>query len=789
VNPPLVTAAAPVAHAAHAVHARRRIVVRGVVQGVGFRPFVARLAAELGLVGFCGNDVTSVFIEVEGPKPALGTFVKRLHRDAPRAAIVTAVESRRVPLRGGSAFTIVPSRGGDGRRTLVPPDTAVCDDCLRELFDPADRRHRHPFISCTNCGPRFTIITDLPYDRPVTTMGPFPLCPQCRAEYENPADRRFHAQPVACHDCGPRLRLESDGTSVIGDDEVFAAAHALLAAGAVLAVKGIGGYHLACRADSEDVVGRLRDRKHRPDKPFALMVRDLAVARRIAEVDGAAERALTSVAAPIVLLPRRRGAGVAEAVAPGLDELGLMVPYTPLHHLLFVPVPGSDRPAPEVLVMTSANVAGEPLCWQDEDARVRMAGIADAFLTHDRAIAVPCEDSIVRIEDGVRGRAEVVLRRSRGMAPLPTEVPAADPVVLAVGAELKNTITIAAGTDAYISAHLGDMSTLEAREAFLRSVDHLVALHGVTPQAVAADLHPGFLTSRWAAERAAAENLPLLAVQHHHAHLASLLAEHGRIGRPTLGVVFDGTGLGCDRHVWGGEILAVGADIATAERVGHLEEFPLAGGDAAVREPFRVALALLQHAGCADREWNRAGVPDAALAAVRSQLQSGIGCVPTSSVGRLFDGVASLLGIRHAITYEAQAAIELEAAAAAATRAHPLHAPVVDSRIRIGPLVAGVLSAVDAGIPAERIALGFHRALAAATAQLVAQLAEDTAVRTVGLSGGVFANRILARELARALDARGLEVLTHARIPGNDGGLALGQAVVARAMLRNGRRG
>ncbi|GAA0615080.1 carbamoyltransferase HypF [Sporichthya brevicatena] len=762
--------------------------VRGVVQGVGFRPFVARLAAELGVVGFCGNDVTSVFVEAEGPESVLDRFVERLHRDAPPAAVVVAVETWTVPTRGEAAFTIVPSRHSEGRRTLVPPDTAVCADCLRELFDPADRRYRHPFISCTNCGPRFTIITDLPYDRPVTTMTGFPLCPRCRAEYDDPADRRFHAQPVACHDCGPRIRLEFDQTAVTGDDRVLGAAHARLAAGEVLAVKGIGGYHLACRADVEDVVQRLRDRKHRPDKPFALMVRDLEVARRLVEVGSAAERALTSTAAPIVLLRRRPGSGIVDAVAPRLDELGLMLPYTPLHHLLFASVPGSDVPPPDVLVMTSANLSGEPLCWQDDDARTRMAGIADAFLINDRPIAVPCEDSIVRIEDGVRPDVEVVLRRSRGMAPLPTEIPATDTVVLAVGAELKNTITIAAGPNAYTSAHLGDMSTLEAREAFLRSVDHLIALHGVPPQAVAADLHPGFLTSRWAAERAEAENLPLLPVQHHHAHLASLLAEHGRVGRPVIGAVFDGTGLGCDRHVWGGEILAIGEDVTTAERVGHLEEFPLPGGDVAVRQPFRVALALLHHAGLAGRDWTPAGVPEAAVAAVRSQLRSGIACVPTSSVGRLFDGVASLLGVRHAITYEAQAAIELEAAAATASAAHPLSAPVVDGRILVGPLVAAVVAARDAGVPVPNIALGFHEALTAATVELLTATADRTGVRTVGISGGVFANRILARDLARALARRDLDVLTHSRIPGNDGGLALGQAVVARAMLRKGRR-
>jgi hydrogenase maturation protein HypF len=460
-----------------------------------------------------------------------------------------------------------------------------------------------------------------------------------------------------------------------------------------------------------------------------------------------------------------------------------MLPYTPLHHLLFAPVPGSTTPAPEVLVMTSANLSGEPLCWQDSDARTRMTDIADGFLLHDRPIAVPCEDSILTVLDD----APVVVRRSRGLAPLPTAVPDGAPVVLAVGAELKNTVTILGGSHAYTSAHLGDMSTLEAHEAFRRSVHHLLTLHALTPDIVAADLHPGFLTSRWAAERAELDDLPLLTVQHHHAHLASLLAEHGRIGTPVLGAVFDGTGLGCDRHVWGGEILAVGADVSDVERLGHLEEFPLPGGDIAVRQPMRVALALLHHAGLdVGERWSQ-GIPRAVSALVNAQLRNGSGCVPTSSVGRLFDGVASLLGVRHEISYEAQAAIELEALAAVTQHAHPLRMPVRGAQLSIGPLISDVVAARDAGVPAEQIARGFHVALAGATAALLIKTAAERGIGTVGLSGGVFANRILANELAGALRRAGLEVLVHQRIPGNDGGLALGQAVIARAMARADR--
>jgi hydrogenase maturation protein HypF len=761
--------------------ARIAVTVRGVVQGVGFRPFVARLAAELGVAGLCGNDRTSVFIEAEASPAALDDFLRRLCDEAPPMAMISDVQTRPLPVRGEGEFHIVTSRGGVGRRTLVPPDAATCADCRRELADPHDRRYRHPFISCTNCGPRFTIITDLPYDRPATTMARFPLCPRCAAEYADPLDRRFHAQPVACHDCGPRMWLETNDAVYRGDDLVLESAQAALAAGRILAIKGVGGFHLACAADADDVVRRLRERKHRPNKPFALMVRDLTVARRLARIGPAEERALTSSVAPIVLVQRRDpdGGDIAEAVAPGLPELGLMLPYTPLHHLLFAPVPGSTTPAPEVLVMTSANLSGEPLCWQDSDARTRMADIADGFLLHDRPIAVPCEDSILTVLDG----GLVVVRRSRGLAPLPTAVPEAAPVVLAVGAELKNTVTVLDGAHAYTSAHLGDMSTLEAHEAFRDSVDHLLTLHALTPDALAADLHPGFLTSRWAAERSAADGSPLLLVQHHHAHLASLLAEHGRIGTPVLGAVFDGTGLGCDRHVWGGEILAVGSDVSDVERLGHLEEFPLPGGDIAVRQPMRVALALLHHAGIDDGgRWSQR-LPSAVAALVRAQLRNGSGCVPTSSVGRLFDGVAALLGVRLEVTYEAQAAIELEALAARTHHAHPLRMPVEGTCLSIGPLIADIVEARDAGVPVEKIARGFHAALAGATAGLLTRLAHERGITAVGLSGGVFANRILTRDLAAALRRAGLEVLVHTRIPGNDGGLALGQAVVARAML------
>lgn len=776
---------------------RRAVEVRGVVQGVGFRPFVARLADERGLAGEVGNDEVSVFLEVEGPEQAVADLLRALRDEAPPMAAVVDVTVRDVAPRGESGFRIVSSRHRPGARVLVPPDVAVCDDCLRELNDPADRRYRHPFVTCTNCGPRFSIITDLPYDRPATTMAQFPMCHACESEYDDPRDRRHHAQPISCHDCGPRLWWEDAGEPagpVLGDDHVLARAQAGLAAGRIVAVKGIGGFHLACDATEQDAVLRLRDRKHRPDKPFAVMARDLDVVRRIAHLSPAAERALRQPARPIVLLPARTGSGVADAVAPGLAEIGVMLPYAPLHHLLFAPVPGGAQP-PDLLVMTSGNRSDEPLCFENDEARSRLATIADGFLMHDRPIAVPCEDSVVTLlEDGNGDETEVPVRRSRGFAPLPVPLPSAlddGPVTLAVGAEVKNTFCLVQGDLAFCSAHVGDMGSLESQAAFARSVDQLERLRGAVPSLLVADLHPGYATRHWAEDRSAATGKPLHLVQHHHAHVVSLLADRGRIGTPVIGVAFDGTGYGCDRQVWGGEVLLVGPDVATFRRAGHLLPLDLPGGDAAVRNPFRVALALLRGAGLEEEHgsWTPVGVPAAELVAVRSQLAAGIGCVATTSVGRLFDGVAAVLGVRHRVSYEAQAAVELEALAATASDAGPeLALPVIDTgadwQLDWRPLVVDLVTAVEAGVGPASIALAFHRALARGTADLVQRVAAATGTGVVGLTGGVFGNRRLTVDLGGRLSAAGLEVLTHRRVPPNDGGLCVGQAVVARAAAR-----
>ena len=698
----------------HAV-VRRHLDVRGVVQGVGFRPFVVRLAEGLRLAGNVGNDPTSVFVEVEGSVQDVDEFTRRVVNDAPPLARVVGVTAVDVDPLGGTGFTIVPSRAALGERTLVPPDVATCEQCLAELTDPTDRRFRHPFITCTNCGPRFTIIEDLPYDRPVTTMREFVMCTSCEAEYRDPHDRRYHAQPVSCHECGPRLWLERDGESVTGTEAALSAAVALLRAGRIVAIKGIGGFHLACDATSQDAVYRLRVLKHRPAKPFAVMARDLLVAASIAQLDASSADLLRQPARPIVLVPRSSDVAIAPAVAPGLGELGVLLPYTAVHELVLEEVP--------LLVMTSGNLSDEPLCFDNDDALARLGGIADAFLMHDRRIAVPCEDSVVTVHDG----AELPIRRSRGYAPLPVVLEGAGPAVLAVGGEIKNTFAVTRGDLAFCSAHLGDMGSLESQQAFGQSVAQLTTLHGVLPELIVSDEHPGYLTSAWAERMSHETATPLVRVQHHHAHLASLLAEHGATTEACVGVVFDGTGYSCDRTIWGGELLYVDGDIASATRVGHVEQFALPGGDRAVREPWRVAMALLHLAGITDPQGLALAhdVPRAARDLVASQLVSGTGVMNTSSAGRLFDGVAALLGVRLEVAYEAQAAIEVEQLAATAERPVTLRLDVDGDQLRLGPLVRSLVTALRDGVDRAELALGFHHALADATAALVTRRAAE----------------------------------------------------------------
>ncbi|MFJ9582499.1 carbamoyltransferase HypF [Streptomyces acidicola] len=755
---------------------RRRVTVRGTVQGVGFRPFVHRLAAELGLAGHVRNGIEGVVAEVEGAPDSVAEFCRALAERPPPLAHVQEVAYETVPALGAGGFVIHTSEDGGTGRTLIPPDTATCEDCLRELADPADRRHRHPFITCTHCGPRFTISTGVPYDRATTTMSVFPLCRDCATEYADPADRRFHAQPVACHDCGPRLRLTVPGTRPHEGGQALAEARLLLARGAVLAVKGLGGYHLACDAADERAVAALRTRKERGGKPFAVMCADLAAAERLAHVAPEEQSVLTGRRRPIVLLRRRaEAAGPAEAVCPGSPDVGVMLPYTPLHRLLFG-LPG-DPPGPRVLVMTSGNRAGEPIVTDDAEALERLAGIADAWLWHDQVIEAPCDDSVVRVRSD--GGGEVVLRRSRGHVPEPVALPVPVAPALAVGGDLKNALCLGADGVAWFSPHIGDLADPTAVRTFERAEGRLRALTGVTPELLAADRHPGYHSSRWARRTAQERGIDLHPVQHHHAHIASVMAEHGLDGGArVIGVAFDGTGYGDDGAIWGGEVLIAGYD--GYRRFARLPYAQLPGGDAGVADPCRVALARLR-AAClpwdADLPCVAACTP-AELRLLERQLDLDIGCVPTSSMGRLFDVVASLAGVCHRARYDAQATIELEAAAVLAWP-EKTGAYRFAGGLDPGPVLAAIVADLRHGVPVPVIAARFHRAVAAAVAKVCRAARRETGAAVAALSGGVFANALLDSACAALLAEDGFTVLRHRRVPPGDGGLALGQLVAA----------
>jgi hydrogenase maturation protein HypF len=771
---------------------RRKVTVRGVVQGVGFRPFVYALAGELGLSGHVANTGDGVVAEVEGGPDALAAFCGRITSDAPPLAVVQSMTHEPMALAGGRGFTIAESRGRGGTaRTLVAPDTATCADCLAEMRDPADRRYRHPFITCTHCGPRFTIVTGIPYDRAHTTMARFPMCERCAHEYADPGDRRFHAQPVSCHDCGPRLRLHVPRTGAArgaAEGEPVAAARQLLAEGAVVAVKGLGGYHLACDASNPDAVRLLRRRKARGDKPFALMARDLKDAGRLVHLDAVARGLLSGGRRPIVLLRRRTDAvvrtetapTVADEVAPRSADLGVMLPYTPLHHLL-LGLPG-DPPGPRLLVMTSGNLGGEPIVTSDEEAPARLAPLADAWLMHDRPIQVPCDDSVVRVAGG----EQLPVRRSRGYAPFPVNLPRPVTAALAVGGDLKNTFCVGEGHHAWLSAHIGDMDELATLTAFDGAERQLEEITGVRPALLAADRHPGYRSLGWAERNA--RGRPLHRVQHHHAHIASVMAEHGLDGSsPVIGVAFDGTGYGDDATVWGGEFLL--ADYDGYRRLAHLSPVPLPGGDAAVRRPYRMALAHLYAAGL---PWDAdlpctAVCPEDELKALAVQLERGLGCVPTSSMGRLFDAAASLAGVCHHAGYEAQAAMEFEAAAAVRDDerdgrdwAFTLRTTAAETlTCDPSPVLAGIIADVRAGVPAGSTAARFHRSVAGLVLRVCRVARERHRIGTVALSGGVFANSLLSAGCSRLLREDGFAVLSHRLVPPNDGGLALGQLMIA----------
>ncbi len=757
---------------------RRRFVVRGVVQGVGFRPFAWTLARDHGLAGFVRNTSGGVIIEAEGDPGGLDAFDTALRTRPPRLARIDSIEVAAMAPSGETGFAIETSRAVAGEYQPISPDAATCAACVAELFDPGDRRHRHPFINCTDCGPRFTIIEDVPYDRPLTTMRAFAMCSRCRDEYTDPGDRRFHAQPIACPDCGPRLWLATpEGVAVDGDPIRLAAA--ALRRGEIVALKGLGGFQIACAAGHAGAVARMRERKRRPAKPFAVMVGDLAAARALCNVDDVEAALLEGTVRPVVLLRVRAGAAavVAPGVAPGLRELGLMLPTTPLHHLLLEAAGGP-------LVMTSGNVSEEPIAAENADALRRLGAIADLFLLHDRAIHARYDDSVVRV---VAGEARMV-RRARGYCPAPLPVSGDGQQVLAMGAHLKNTFCVLRDGRAFVGPHVGDLDTPQALRHHDEALTTYLRLFRAAPSVVACDLHPDY-ASTGLAERWWEGGAVPVRVQHHHAHIASVMAEHGLRGR-VLGVAFDGVGYGPDGTLWGGEFLV--CDERSYRRAGHLAPVRQPGGDRAAREGWRMAAAYLEAAGRASEALpdvlGGAGAPDARRWRLVARVAAGGTAPVTTSAGRLFDAAASLLGVAQASTFEGEAAMRLEAVAASAGGVAGVDVAIAGEPAVLDTpaLVAHLVDERRRGRPVPELAAVFHESLAQAVAATCHRLATAAAVRRVALSGGVFQNALLLQRCTVLLGERDLEVFTNRAVPANDGGISLGQALVAAAVAAEG---
>jgi len=756
---------------------RRQIEVSGIVQGVGFRPYVYRLATGRQLSGTIRNTSAGVTIEIQGPAETVQNFVEHLPAEAPPLARITSLAVHDVPCNRDQDFRIVHSHEGEPVRTLITPDVAICPDCLRELFDPKDRRYRYPFINCTNCGPRFTIIRDIPYDRPSTSMAMFPMCPACLAEYENPLDRRFHAQPNACWHCGPRVELWDRSGRRIECRDPIAEAVSGLHAGLVVAVKGLGGFHLAVDATNPAAVALLRQRKRRVEKPFAVMVPDLQAAEEICELDVTASTVLQSIQRPIVLLSKKLPSMIPDEVAPFNRYLGLFLPYTPLHYMLLAE--GGFK----ALVMTSGNLSEEPIAIDNCEAVTRLSGLADYFLVHNRDILLRCDDSVVRVAGGVTRH----LRRSRGFVPVPVFLKDEQPSVLAVGGELKNTICLTKGKHAFLSQHVGDLENVESYAFFNQAIEHLKRILEIRPEIIAYDLHPDYFSTKWALQQSGAQ---LLGVQHHHAHIASCMAENHLEGR-VIGFALDGTGYGTDGHIWGGEILT--AAYENFERAAHFEYVPMPGGAAAIREPWRMAVSyLVHHFG---REFLGLSIPfvrqlDMAKTELLLRMTAHkVNSPLTSSCGRLFDGVAAIIGIRRKVNYEAQAAIELEMTISPSEdeTGYPLElVPDGDSWI-IGtrPLFEALLDDVGRNLPVAAISRRFHNGLVEAFVQLATLLRKKTPLQRVCLSGGTFHNIYLTQRLEARLSEAGFEVFTQKEVPSGDGGLSLGQALVAAAKLHS----
>jgi len=767
---------------------RKRIRVRGIVQGVGFRPFVYNLARQLELAGYVLNSSAGVTIEIEGNEPAVARFVATLRNSPPPLAQIEDVAIAELEPGGDAGFVIRHSEAEAGEFVLVSPDVATCDDCWRDFGDAANRRYGYPFTNCTNCGPRYTIIQDIPYDRPSTTMAKFRMCALCQAEYEDPSNRRFHAQPNACPQCGPGLALVPSGGEFPGEEDyqsrgtpaILRRVRGLLREGKIVAVKGLGGFLLACDAENDAAVSALRTRKRRSDKPFALMARDIAHVERFCVVTPEERNLLLSMRRPIVILQRREGSAISPAVAPGNATIGVMLPYTPLHYLLFSDSP--DEPSQfRALVMTSGNLSEEPIVTSNEEAWERLREVADWFVFHNRDIYMRADDSVARVFD----QRERVLRRSRGYVPHPVDLGIELQEILACGAELKNTLCLTKGRYAILSQHIGDLENFETLVFFEETLANLKKLFRVEPRAVAYDLHPQYLSTQLA------QRLPLepkVGVQHHHAHIASCMAEN-HLSEKVIGVAFDGTGYGSDGKIWGGEFLV--ADYLGFERRAHLRYVPLAGGDAAVRQPWRMAMSYLR-----DALGDRASlgfvelVPKANIAIVEAMLARRLNCIDTSSCGRLFDAVSSIVGLRREVSFEGQAAIELEMVAdATVERAYPYAIADGDvAQLDTRPMIEAIMDDLARGIAAKEISAAFHNTLAAAIVEVCRRIRAAESLNRVCLSGGTFQNVFLLRRAANALRSNGFEVFLHALVPPNDGGIALGQAVIANARLAAGDR-
>lgn len=764
------------------VFERKSVRVCGVVQGVGFRPFVYRLATEEELAGLIGNDTDGVTIEIEGPATHIRAFLARLTAETPPLARIDSVTAGDLAPTGETGFRIVASEVLGRVSTGIPADAATCLDCLRELLDPADRRYRYPFLNCTNCGPRFTITRRIPYDRPQTSMARFPMCPECQAEYDDPLNRRFHAQPNACRRCGPHVWLEfPDGSPIDSADPVSETIERLLH-GEIIATKGIGGFHLSVDATSEHAVARLRQRKHRYGKPLAIMVRDLAAARLLCELTAKEETLLQTPAHPVVLARARSDNGVAPGVAPGIPWLGIFLPYAPLQHLLF-----ADARV-KALVMTSANLSEEPIAIDNDEARTRLAGIADEFLMHDREILQRCDDSVVALVDS----EPQIIRRARGFVPHAVPLPLEAPPLLAVGGHLKNVFALARGRFAYQSQHIGDLENATSLGFFEESLQHLMNTFEIEPQTVVHDLHPGYLSTSWAQQWAGDRGLRLIGVQHHHAHVAGCMAEHALAG-PVIGLALDGTGYGTDGRIWGGEVLISRLD--GFERFAHLDYVAMPGGDAAVREPWRMAFGHLVTAGFSGDETRElVGATELEARVMRRMMERQINAPLTSSLGRLFDAAAAVILQRRKVDYEAQAAIELEGIALEETDpiqrmdyVPELIAPDKDSdgslSLKISDLWRAIVHDLRRGVPRAKIAAQFHLGVAEGFIGAVVDARAKTGISQVAMSGGCMHNRCLAALLRVGLEEEGFKVFQQCRVSPGDGGLSYGQAAVAASIL------